>query len=62
MKNKEDIQIAKVVAIDYDFCHHCKQRKPAEVMVKCSSGHSNKFVERPMKTFYVNNSTVVRSK
>jgi hypothetical protein len=58
----EEIQIAKVVSINYDFCHHCKQRKPAEVMVRCNSKNSPKFVEKPMKVFNVNNTTVVRSK
>ncbi len=59
---KEKIQIARVVNINYDFCHHCKQRKPTEVMKRCSSGINNKTVERPLKTFYINNTTCVKSK
>ena len=60
-KKKEQVEIAKVVSINYDFCHHCKQRKPAEVMVRCNSSNCHKFVERPLKNFYVNNTTCVRS-
>ena len=59
---KEEVEIARVVNVNYDFCHHCKQRKPAEVMVRCCSSLCSKFVERPVKTFYVNNTTCVRSK
>lgn len=59
---KEEVEIAKVVNINYDFCHHCKQRKPAEVMVKCCSSSCSKFVERPVKNFLINNTTCVRSK
>jgi hypothetical protein len=58
----EQIEIAKVISVNYNFCHHCKQRKPDEVMIKCNSSSSGKLIERPMKTFYVNNTTVVRSK
>lgn len=59
---KENVQIAKVISINYDFCHHCKQRKPGEVMVRCGSNKCTKYSEKPMKFFYVNNTTVVRSK
>jgi hypothetical protein len=59
---EEVVEIAKVVNINYDFCHHCKQRKPAEVMVKCCSSLCSKFVERPVKNFLINNTTCVRSK
>ena len=31
-------------------------------MVRCNSINCAKFVEKPMKFFYVNNTTVVRSK
>jgi hypothetical protein len=57
----EDVEIAKVVSVNYNFCHHCKQRKPEEVMIKCNSSHCGKLIEKPMKTFYVNNTTVVKS-
>ena len=62
LKNNEEVEIAKVVNINYDFCHHCKQRKPAEVMVKCNSGTCHKNIEKALKTVYVNNTTLVRSK
>jgi hypothetical protein len=58
-KQEEEVQIAKVVNIDYDFCHHCKQRKPSEVMVRCNSS-SVKGIEKPMKSYCINNTTVVR--
>lgn len=61
-KPKEEVQIAKIVSINYDFCHHCKQRKPSEIMVKCKSNNCNKIFEKPMKSYCVNNITVVRSK
>lgn len=59
---KEEIEIAKIISVNYNFCHHCKQRKPEEVMIKCNSAHCGKFLEKPIKTYYVNNTTVVRSK
>jgi pyruvate/2-oxoacid:ferredoxin oxidoreductase beta subunit len=59
---RDEVEIAKFVNINYDFCHHCKQRKPAEVMVRCCSSSCSKFVERPVKNFLVNNTTCVRSK
>jgi hypothetical protein len=58
---KEEIEIAKIVSVNYNFCHHCKQRKPADVMIKCNSASSGKIIEKPIKTFYVNSTTVVRS-
>lgn len=61
-KEESKIQIAKVISINYDFCHNCKQRKPAEAMVKCGSYSNSKFVEKPLRVLYVNNSTIVRSK
>jgi hypothetical protein len=59
--NKEEIEIAKVVSINYNFCHHCKQRKPEEVMIKCNSSQCGKLIEKPMKSYFVNNTTIVRS-
>jgi hypothetical protein len=59
---QEHIEIAKVVSINYDFCHHCKQRKPAEVMVKCNSSNSHKQIEKSFKSYYINNTTLVKSK
>ncbi len=60
---KEEIQVAKKIQIKYDYCHHCKQRKPGEVIVQCKSHLiGNKMCQRPIKTFSVNGTTVVRSK
>jgi hypothetical protein len=61
LPRRESIEIAKVVSVDYQFCHHCKQRKPAEVMIKCTKT-KNKFTDIPVKTYYVNNTTCVKSK
>ena len=60
---KEEIQVAKKIQIKYDFCHHCKQRKPSEVINQCKSHLiGNKMCQRPIKTFCVNGTTVIRSK
>ena len=60
---KEEIQVAKKIQIKYDFCHHCKQRKPSEVINQCKSHLiNNKMCQRPIKTFSVNGTTVIRSK
>ena len=60
---KEEIQVAKKIQIKYDYCHHCKQRKPGEVIVQCKSHLiGNKMCQRPIKTFCVNGTTVIRSK
>ena len=59
----EEIQVAKKIQIKYDFCHHCKQRKPSEVINQCKSHLiNNKMCQRPIKTFSVNGTTVIRSK
>ena len=51
------------IQIKYDFCHHCKQRKPSEVINQCKSHLiGNKMCQRPIKTFSVNGTTVIRSK
>ena len=58
-----DYQIGKKTNIDYFYCHHCKQRKPAEFSVKCKSSLTDKkFSQRPFKSFIVNGTTVIRSK
>ena len=60
---KEEIQVAKKIEIKYDYCHHCKQRKPSEVIVQCKSHlFGNKMCQRPIKNFLVNGTTVIRSK
>ena len=56
-------QIGKKTDIDYFYCHHCKQRKPAEFSIKCKSSLTEKkFSQRPFKSFNVNGTTIIRSK
>ena len=56
-------QIGKKTNIDYFYCHHCKQRKPAEFSIKCKSSLTeNKYCQRPVKSFVVNGTTIIRSK
>jgi len=43
------------------MCHHCKQRKPLEVLTKCKASDNAKL-EAPSKHFVVNNTTIFRSK
>ena len=58
-----EYQIGKRTNIDYYYCHHCKQRKPAEFSIKCKSSLTeNKYCQRPFKSFTVNGTTVIRSK
>ena len=58
-----EYQIGKRTNIDYYYCHHCKQRKPAEFSIKCKSSFTpNKYCQRPFKSFTVNGTTVIRSK
>ena len=58
-----DYQIGKKTNIDYFYCHHCKQRKPAEFSIKCKSSLTEKkYSQRPFKSFMVNGTTVIRSK
>ena len=58
-----DYQIGKRTNIDYFYCHHCKQRKPAEFSIKCKSSLTeNKYCQRPFKSFVVNGTTIIRSK
>ncbi len=60
---KEDFQVAKKIQIKYYYCHHCKQRKPSEVIFQCKSHLiGNKMCQRPIKNFIVNGTSVVRSK
>lgn len=49
---KEDINI------NFNLCHNCKIKKPAEFMVKCK----NKDRIRLVKTFQVYNMSLLRSK
>ena len=58
-----DYQIGKKTKIEYFYCHHCKQRKPAEFSIKCKSSLTElKFCQRPFKTFVINGTTIIRSK
>ena len=58
-----DFQIGKKINIEYYYCHHCKQRKPAEFSIKCKSSLTEKkYSQRPFKSFMVNGTTVIRSK
>lgn len=58
-----DYQIGKRTNIEYYYCHHCKQRKPAEFSIKCKSSLTeNKYCQRPFKSTVVNGTTIIRSK
>ena len=58
-----EYQIGKKTKIDYYYCHHCKQRKPAEFSIKCKSSLTEtKFCQRPFKTVVINGTTIIRSK
>lgn len=59
--NDDEAQIAKNIATNYNICHHCKQRKPIEVLIKCKTNDCGKF-ESPSKHYVINNTTVFRSK
>ena len=62
-ENNSDYQIGKRTNIDYYYCHHCKQRKPAEFSIECKSSYTeNKYCQRPFKSFTVNGTTIIRSK
>lgn len=58
--NDDEAQIANNIAINYNICHHCKQRKPHEVLTKCKTNDCGK-VEAPSKHIVINNTTVFRS-
>ena len=61
--NISDYQIGKRINIYYYYCHHCKQRKPAEFSIECKSSFTeNKYCQRPFKSFVVNGTTIIRSK
>ena len=61
--NISDYQIGKRTNIDYFYCHHCKQRKPAEFSIECKSSFTeNKYCQRPFKSVIVNGTTIIRSK
>ena len=61
--NSSDFQIGKKINIEYYYCHHCKQRKPAEFSIKCKSSLTEKkYCQRPFKSFTINGTTIIRSK
>ncbi len=63
VKTKEKVQVAKRIAVTYDYCHHCKQRKPEECMLKCKAtkGSQSKLKEQS-KIYNINGTTVIRRK
>ena len=62
-KSNNKYQIGKKTKIDYYYCHHCKQRKPAEFSIKCKSSLTEaKYCQRPFKTTVINGTTIIRSK
>jgi hypothetical protein len=58
--NDDEAHIANNIALNYNICHHCKQRKPVEVLTKCKTNDCGK-VEPPSKHFVISNTTVFRS-
>lgn len=36
-------QIPKRISIQYGYCHHCKQRKPLEIMRQCKAHRNREF-------------------
>ncbi len=61
VKKKEKIQVAKKVEVNYDHCHHCKQRKPEECMIRCKSGRVPYPKAKEQKKVYnINGTTVVK--
>ena len=62
-ENDPEYQIGKRTNIDYYYCHHCKQRKPAEFSIECKSSYTeHKYCQRPFKSVTVNGTTIIRSK
>jgi hypothetical protein len=57
----DHIQIAQKVDNNYGFCHHCKQRKPVEMMLRCTY-NGCKTINKPLKYYFINNTTVIKSK
>lgn len=55
---KEDIQIGDKSKTECYMCHHCKMRKPVELMTMCKS----KFIDRPLKVIQLHNMLLLNSK
>ena len=54
-------QVGKKIQIEYDYCHHCKQRKPGEIMIQCKAHtFGDKQCHRPIKIFHVNETSIIR--
>jgi hypothetical protein len=54
-------QVGKKIQIEYDYCHHCKQRKPGEIMIQCKAHtFGDKQCHRPIKLFHVNGTSIIR--
>ena len=63
LEKSNKYQIGKKTKIDYYYCHHCKQRKPAEFSIKCKSSLTEvKYCQRPFKATKINGTTIIRSK
>jgi len=58
--NDDEAQLTYNIASNFNICHHCKQRKPTEVLIKCKTNDCGK-VESPSKHFVINNTTVFKS-
>lgn len=56
-----EVTIPKNIKIDnYGYCHHCKQRKPFEIMLKCNSCKNQQFsCNFQTKILTINNNTLL---
>lgn len=61
IKQNEAITIPTKIKVDnYGYCHHCKQRKPFEIMLKCNSCKNTKFnCDFPTKILTINNNMIL---
>lgn len=63
IKSKEQFQVGKKIEVTYDYCHHCKQRKPEECMLKCKSIKlSVPKAREQIKIYNINGTTIVKRK
>lgn len=59
----EKFQIAKYYPVSYEYCHHCKQRKPEEYMLKCRSSKQVVAKTKDLaKIFSINGTTIIKGK
>ena len=56
-----EVTIPRDIKIDnYGYCHHCKQRKPFKIMLKCNSCKNSNFnCDFPTKILTINNNTLL---